>query len=180
MAIAVLGMQAKSIDGKLTVTINDLTSTQDANISLDQDENGNYTLSILNFVLVTDETEIGVGNIVVDDLQPFTVAGKTTLTNKRVIDIPAGDREDIDFWIGPSLTEDYGGVPIILVTSLEGDNVVVDIDINMMETGLHQMINVNFTNVEGGQGETFEPGDVNRDGAVSGADVTALYNILLN
>ena len=72
----------------------------------------------------------------------------------------------------------YGGVPIVMVAQFDEKDINVDIDINMTETALGQMINVNFTNIEG-SGDTYEPGDVNRDGVVSGADVTALYNILL-
>ena len=178
--LTTLTMGAKEITGKLTVSINGMSTSQDASVSLVQNDEGSYNFSIMNFVLNNGENgDVGVGNIILENLPGYTVSNKTTLTTSQIIHIPAGDLEDIDFWLGPML-DAYGGVPIVMVAQFDEKDINVDIDINMLETALEQMITVNFTNVEGGQGETFAPGDVNRDGAVSGADVTALYNILLN
>lgn len=177
VALAAMTMAAKDYTGKLTVSINGQSSTQEATVSITDNGEEAYTFSIMNFVLDTDETTIGVGNIVLEDIPGVTVAGKTTITTVQVVHIPAGDREDIDFWLGPIL-DTYGGVPILMAAQFNEEDINVDIDIDMTGTDLGQMITVNFTNIEG-SGDTYEPGDVNRDGVVSGSDVTALYNILL-
>ncbi|MBP5561143.1 MAG: calycin-like domain-containing protein [Muribaculaceae bacterium] len=177
VACAAMTMAAKDYTGKLTVSINGSSSTQEATVTITDNGEEAYTFSIMNFVLDTEDTTIGVGNIVLENVPGVTVAGKTTMTRVEVVHIPAGDREDIDFWLGPILDE-YGGVPILMAAQFDEKDINVDIDIDMTETALEQLITVNFTNVEG-SGDTYEPGDVNRDGVVSGADVTALYNILL-
>ncbi len=173
MAVMALGMTAKEYSGKLTVIVDGEGGPQEATVSIDEGtEEGTYTFSIKNFMLDNDGSPMAVGNIILKDLPGTTVAGKTTITFNDNVLIEAGDLENVPVWFGPML----GEVPIVMVAQFNDTDINVDIDINLGE----QVIAVNFTNVESGQGETFEPGDVNRDGAVSGADVTALYNILLN
>ena len=169
-----LAAMATDYTGTIAVSINGEASSQETTIAVDQNEDGTYKLSINNFTLVLFETVMPVGNIVVDNLTGYTVAGKTTVVANQSIMIEAGNDPNVNMWYGPALSEELGGVPIIMATQFDETNAKVDIDIDLTAV-LEQFINVTFTTpVE-------EPlkGDVNKDGYVTSADVTAIYDILL-
>ncbi|MBR5029986.1 MAG: hypothetical protein IKT03_07100 [Muribaculaceae bacterium] len=171
-AAAVVAMTAMATDysGKITVTINDDSYTQDATITIDQNEDGTYVLNIRNFRLVTEETTIDVGNIVVDNLKGYTVKGNTTVVADQIINIQEGDDPDVEMWFGPYLED----VPIIMAAQFDATNAKADIDIDMTST-LEQFINVKFET----PGIAGVYGDVDGDGTVTAGDITAIYNILL-
>ena len=175
-AAAALSLAAMANDytGTISVSINGEGSSQETTINVTQNEDGTYRLSINNFTLVLSETVMPVGNIVVDNLTGYTVAGKTTVVADQAIMIEAGDDPNVDMWFGPLLSEELGGVPIIMATQFDETNAKVDIDIDLTAV-LEQFINVTFTT------PVDEPlkGDVNKDGYVTSADVTAVYDILL-
>ena len=172
-AAAAVALTAMATDytGKITVTINDNPVTQDATITIEQNEDSTYMLNIKNFKLVDPETTIDVGNIVVDNLKGYTINGVTTVVADQTITIEEGDDPDVEVWYGPFLDE----VPIIMATQFDDTNAKVDIDIDMTEI-LEQFINVKFNTREEGSGIY---GDVNGDGSVNAGDVTAVYNIIL-
>lgn len=171
IAAAALTMTAMATDyaGKITVDVNGVGGTQDATITIDQNEDGTYKLSINNFALDNEGTLVGVGNIVLDNMKGYTIAGITTVVADQSITIAPGDDPNIEFWMGPLL----GEVPIILAAQFNDTKAKADIDINM--ASLQQFINVKFEtpNYNG------KYGDVNGDGSVTSADVTSIYNILL-
>ena len=81
VALVAMTMAAKEIPGKLTVTINGNSMSQDATVTLDQNEDETYNFSILNFVLKSEEDgDMGVGNIILENLPGLKVATKTTST----------------------------------------------------------------------------------------------------
>ena len=181
-AAAALSLAAMANDytGTISVSINGEGSSQETTINVTQNEDGTYRLSINNFTLVLSETVMPIGNIVVDNLTGYTVAGKTTIVANQAIMIEAGDDPNVDMWFGPVLSEELneelglGGVPIIMAAQFDETNAKVDIDIDLTAV-LEQFINVTFTT------PMEEPlkGDVNKDGYVTSADVTAVYDILL-
>lgn len=176
MAVMALGMTAKDYTGTLTVIVDGDGGSQDAVVSIEEGATaGTYTLSIKNFMLDNDGDPLPVGNIVLKDIPGTTVAGKTTITFNQNVLIENGDLEEVPMWLGPVL----GEVPIVMVAQFNDSDINVDIDINLESLG--QVIAVSFTNIEKQPGgDTYAPGDVNRDGNVNGADVTDLYTILLN
>ena len=167
-AVVSLATMANNYTGKITVTIDGDGTTQDATISIEQNEDETYKLSIKNFMLVMNETEVGVGNIVVDNLKGYTVDGLTTVVADQTITIEEGDDPNVDFWLGPMLPP----VPIIMAAQFNDTNAKADIDIDMSDPDLlGQFIRVKFNP------DIY--GDVNKDGNVNAADVTAVYNIIL-
>ena len=134
---------ATTYNGTLTVTVNGEVSEQPTSVSIDE-VNGNYKLSINNFMLVSGETPLPVGNIVIDHVPGAVNGGLTTLCTNQEIQIPAGNVEGIaeDEWLGPLL----GNVPVEMNARFTGEGyVVTDIHINMVE--LDQVIDVKFENV---------------------------------
>ena len=180
-AVALCAM-ATQYTGTLTVGVKvegELNETsQDATIDIDKQDNGSYTLSIKNFKLANGDDWIGVGNIVLTDMVPYTINGVTTIVANQNIHITDGDDPDIPFWLGPMLDlESPDGVPIVLAAQFDETNLKVDIDIDMTAT-IEQFINVKF-NTQSGGGSTGIYGDVNGDGEVSVGDVSAIYDIIL-
>lgn len=174
-AAAVVALTAMATDytGKITVTINDNPVSQDATITIEQNEDGTFKLNIKNFKLVDPETTINVGNIVVDNLKGYTINGVTTVVADQTITIEEGDDPDVELWFGPML----GNVPIIMASQFDGTNAKADIDIDMSDPDLlGQFINVKFNTRKEGTGID---GDVNADGSVNAADVTYIYKIIL-
>ncbi|MDD5817086.1 MAG: calycin-like domain-containing protein [bacterium] len=134
---------ATTYNGTLTVTVNGEVSEQPTSVSIDE-VNGNYKLSINNFMLVAGETPLPVGNIVIDHVPGAVNGGLTTLCTNQEIQILAGNVEGIaeEDWLGPLL----GTVPVEMNARFTGEGyVVTDIHINMVELG--QVIDVKFENV---------------------------------
>ncbi|MDY3008952.1 MAG: calycin-like domain-containing protein [Sodaliphilus sp.] len=134
---------ATTYNGTLTVTVNGEVSEQPTSVSIDE-VNGNYKLSINNFMLVAGETNLPVGNIVIDHVPGAVNGGLTTLCTNQEIQILAGNVEGIaeEDWLGPLL----GTVPVEMNARFTGEGyVVTDIHINMVELG--QVIDVKFENV---------------------------------
>ena len=134
---------ATTYNGTLTVTVNGEVSEQPTSVSIDE-ANGSYKLSINNFMLVSGETILPVGNIVIDHVPGAVNGGLTTLCTNQEIQIPAGNVEGIaeEEWLGPLL----GNVPVEMNARFTGEGyVVTDIHINMVELG--QVIDVKFENV---------------------------------
>ena len=115
-ASAALAMSAFATDytGKITVTINNEPTTQDATITINQNEDGTYVLNIKNFRLTTDGTTMDVGNIVLDNMKGYTINGTTTVVADQIINIQDGDDPNVPMWYGPLL----GNVPIVLAARL--------------------------------------------------------------
>ena len=172
-AAAVVAATAMATDysGKITVTVNDESFTQDATITVNlNEEDSTYILNIKNFRLANEETTIDVGNIVVDNLKGYTVKGVTTVVADQIINIQDGDDPSVEMWYGPML----GDVPIIMATQFDDTKAKADIDIDMRNI-LGQFINVKFETPD----YNGKYGDVDGDGSVTAGDITAVYNILL-
>ena len=138
-----LAAMATDYSGNLTVTVNGEGSTQTSTITINQNDNGKYTLSLKNFTLVSGETTMPVGNIVIENVTGGVSGTTTTLYVNKKINITAGDAEGVDTWIGPML----GEVPVVMTARFNSDNyltVTIDID---MQASLSQTINVKFDNV---------------------------------
>lgn len=135
-----LEAQATEYTDQLEVVINNLLASQSTDqISVSKNEDGTYTLTLKNFILVSGEEVIPVGTINI----PSVSATEFSTTNVRLafadaITIAAGDKADIATWLGPGL----GNVPVDLVGFIYGDKFYANININMK--GLSQVISVNF------------------------------------
>lgn len=127
----------------LVVTIDgESIEPQKTTVYLAANEGGTYDFILNNFVLVSDDDEIGVGNIVIKDLIPnHGEADSDVFTLKFDGDllITEGNKPGVDMWIGPMLEE----IPLKLVAKVSEEKMYVTIDIDMMDS-LGQVIYVTF------------------------------------
>lgn len=171
-----LGAMATDYTGRLAVSIDGNGVSQSANVNLSQQEDGTYTLLIKNFCLVNEATEIGVGNIEIDNLEVNEEFGfQTTKVTDRNITITEGDDPNISPWLGPQL----GEVPITMSASFNDQ--VLSVNIDIFFAPLEQTIKVDFVgmNPEAAPGPQGKKGDVTGDEVVDIADVNAVINIML-
>lgn len=137
-----LASMATDYTDKLQVLVNGSGATQEATISLIEEEDGTTTLMLNNFCLDDGNgTVMPVGNIVLKNVADAIAptAGEKAYAFNGKIKIEPGTMDGVDTWLGPML----GEVPVELRASLKGSNLYAVIDINMMET-LDQIINVVF------------------------------------
>ena len=125
---------------KLKVTINDQDNHQEADVAVGILRNGNINFTLRNFMLQLEgsQTQSGIGNISVDNLE---LASDGSFTYNGVVRVGNGDDTTVDSWGGP----DLGDIPVVLTGrfSEEAAKAHVLIDIDMMDT-LSQIINVEF------------------------------------
>ncbi len=141
LGASVLSLAAMATDytGNLTVSINEVNTSQQATITINENQ-GEYTLTLKNFILKLEGNELPVGNIVIDHVAGSTTGGVTMLYADRTIQITEGDAGQS--WTGPTLPP----VPIKMSARFNADGMLVtNIDIDMQET-LTQTIKVAFSN----------------------------------
>ena len=163
-----LAAMATNYGGQLEVVVNGDTTQMATNITVVQDADGTYTLSLKNFKLTSGDQTIPVGTIELTGCKGTEAYGITTINFSDNVTIKAGDEEGIpaSSWIGTLL----GAVPVNMTAKLNKQVLSVGININLAL--LQQIIAVNFV------GSTPE-GDVNGDGTVNTGDVTSLINLIL-
>jgi hypothetical protein len=137
-AMAAVGSMAADYTDSLTVSVNGVSSEQHATVSVTKGDDGMMTFSLKNFTLVSDDTEMPIGNIVIDSLAPVATGTDTLLVCKRNITITDGDDASVGMWLGSML----GEVPINFVAKLANGRAYASISI-YMET-LQQNIDVTF------------------------------------
>ena len=132
--------QTKTYTDALAVTINGVSSDpMQTTINVESTDNGTYTLSLLNFVMVSGEDVIPVGNIVVNGINAETVDGITSFATKQIVPLTAGDLEDVSFWLADMLTE----INIDLTGKMTDGSLYCTINIDLTEV-LGQVIDVEF------------------------------------
>ena len=113
----------------LVVTINgESTEPQDASITVVDNGNGTINFVLNNFVLAVGEEQMGVGNIVLNNLETKeSIFGLKYFSYDGTLAIAEGNKEGIDTWMGPML----GDIPLVLQGKMTDDNLYVTIDIDM-------------------------------------------------
>lgn len=122
----------------LGVSVNGITTEpQSTEVQLIQEVDGTTSFALNNFILVSGENSIPVGNI---KLTNVTVSGNSYSFN-NTITIAAGDDSQYssDDWYGPRL----GNVPVVLSATVDNDGMTALIDIDMTSS-LGQVIRVVF------------------------------------
>lgn len=171
-ALCTLAAMATEFTGKLTVSINGVGGSQATAIQINEVD-GKYNLDLNNFVLEADGETMGVGNINLHGLTATTAHGFNTIQFDGKIEIPAGDLEGVELWMGPFL----GEVPIIMTADFNDKAMNVNIDIDMTAT-LEQIIKVNFVGCAPVQAGL--KGDVNGDGNIDVNDINTVIDAILN
>lgn len=149
--MTLVGMaQSKDFEGKLVVTINEVsTDPQDATINFVLNEDMTCNFALNNFCLGSGEGDVmPVGNIKLQNLPLIPVNESTyAFSFEGNILIEEGNMEGVDFWVGPSLEE----IPLKLVGTVSMDKMEVSIDINMEKLG--QIVQVVFKSDENGSAD---------------------------
>ena len=123
----------------LVVTINGISNEpQKTDITVEQNNDGTYTLSLNKFTLISGEDIMPVGNIVLENIEATEENGIKSFAVERNISITAGDENEGD-WLGPML----GEVPVSLTGKMDAEKLYCAIDIDMSAM-LGQVINVVF------------------------------------
>lgn len=135
--LAIGAMAQTEYTDEMYVTINDVTSSPiTATIVVTPQENGNYTLSLKNFILPDEENgDMAVGNVEVTDIPVTPGDGYVALQKTADIMITEGDLEGVDFWLGPMICA-------------EGP-ITVDINAKMSDTRLYALITIDLTEMLG-------------------------------
>lgn len=122
LALTSMSMLAKDYTCPLTVNVNGAEMpVGNVSVSVDEQSNGKYTLSLRNFSL---GEIMPVGNIIVKDVDALTCGNVTALNTQQDITIAAGDDAD-KTWLGPGL----GNVPLLMKAEMKGEalNAVLNI-----------------------------------------------------
>ena len=141
-AMCSMAGMANTYTGNLTVTVNNVSSSQSGvSINVEQQSDGTYNLTLSNFTLVANDQTMPVGNIALTGIKPATTAsGTTVLTYNDTTTIKNGTDTNVTMWLGPML----GPVPLQLITRFNTTGqMATTIDIDMKAT-LGQVINVKF------------------------------------
>lgn len=111
---------------ELEVIIDGMSTKQPAVISVDEQGDGKYTLSLNNFVLMG---QMPVGNIVLKDVEGTVAPEVTTIQTKQSISIEPGNMEGIleQEWMGPNL----GLVPVDMTAEIRDNKLYTVINIAM-------------------------------------------------
>lgn len=113
-ALCSMSMMAKDYTCPLVVNMMGFDMpVGDIQVNVDEQGEGKYTMSLLNFKMSDD---MPVGNIVIKDVEATKCGNVTMLNAAKDIQITAGDDESLD-WMGPNL----GNVNILLKGELKGD-----------------------------------------------------------
>ena len=116
VAAALCSMQMMAKDYTCPLVVNMMgfdMPVGDIQVNVDEQGEGKYTMSLLNFKMSDD---MPVGNIVIKDVEATKCGNVTMLNAARDIQITKGDDENVE-WMGPGL----GNVNILLKGELKGD-----------------------------------------------------------
>ncbi|MBR1469574.1 MAG: PCMD domain-containing protein [Prevotella sp.] len=138
MAFAALTAQATDYTDKLVVKVNGMGAEQQATISVTEDGDL-YNLNLKNFILMSGDQPMAVGNVEVKGIAPEQSGDAIFLRASQDINVTAGDAEGVNFWMGPML----GQLPVNLTAVIEGDKMHALITLDLMSS-LEQMIEVHF------------------------------------
>lgn len=140
LALAALSAQATDYTDMLNVSVNGMAMPeQETTVSIDQNADNTYKLSLKNLTLVIAGVPMAVGNIVLDNVAGIQNGEVTTLQANQAIQITPGDESGLT-WIGPGL----GNVPIDMIAEIRSNSLYFNIDIDMSATAISQVINVRF------------------------------------
>lgn len=133
---------------KLVVSINgQATDPMESTIHIEKQDDGKYTLSLKNFVLVSEDADMPVGNVTVTDVEGEEQPdGTILLKQEQSVMLEAGDDPDVTMWLGPVICADVGAIPVN-VSAVMGDKLNATIDIDLSNTSLQQNIHVLFGDV---------------------------------
>lgn len=133
-----LSMSAKDYTDKLVVTVNGLSTQQNATISVNENSDGTYNFNLKNFKLNMAGAVMGIGNIELNNLKAAKSDKGDVVSTHQDIAITAGDDPNVSNWMGPKL----GTIPLDLKLLVNDEKLYTLIGIDMKM--LNQKILVTF------------------------------------
>ena len=131
----------------IVVTINGESSEgSEAIIEVTEDEDGTYTMVLNDFYLISEDSEMAVGNIEVSGVESTEEDGVISLYTEQSITIQSGTDESVT-WMGPMICASVGEIPIVLSLTIDGDDLSGQLDIDL-STSLGQVVVVTITTPE--------------------------------
>ncbi len=132
----------------LIVTVNgEASNPMQSTIHIEKQADGKYTLSLKNFILADEETEIPVGNVTVTDVEGVEQPdGTITLKQEQSVMLEDGDDPNVDFWMGPLICAEVGAIPVN-ISAVMDDKLNATINIDLSKTSFEQSIRVLFGNI---------------------------------
>ena len=126
-------VEGKVYTEQLLVTINGETpEPQTADVVVVDNGNGTINFVLKNFILVSGESTIPVGNIVVENIPVVKGSdGLDYISYDDGIIIQPGDLEGVEMWYGPMICEQAGAIPLNLQGKMNDEKLYVTIDIDM-------------------------------------------------
>ena len=121
------------------------TEPAPSTIHIEKQDDGKYTLSLKNFVLVNADSDMPIGNVTVTDVEGVEQAdGTIVLKQEQNVMLEAGDDPNVEpeKWMGPMLCESLGAIPV-KIDAVMGDKLDAIIDIDLTKA-LEQNIRVLF------------------------------------
>lgn len=145
--VAVCAMaQTDVFTGNLNVKMGivPLANMSDVPLEMTKKENGNYSVVLRNFSIELLGSVFNVGNITIPDITAKESATSISLESKpqgteNNIILSAGDDPNVD-WLGPVL----GGVQGEVSGTLKGENLELDIPLNVVINGKEMPLKINY------------------------------------
>ncbi len=138
----------KTYEDSLSVTVDGEGTQMTASVNVEYLAEGSaINLTLKNFILVSGNNTLPVGNIEISDVALTSVEGVSykTFTFNDKATITAGDDDVIDeddTWLGPLLF--YGGLDVDMAGKITDEKLYLTIDIDFTMAGVTQKINVVF------------------------------------
>ena len=129
---------------KVKMGIVPLAEMSDIPLEMTKKENGNYSVVLRNFSIELLGNVFNVGNISIPDITAKESANSISLESKpqgteNNIILSAGDDPEVD-WLGPVL----GGVQGEVSGTLKGENLELDIPLNVVINGKEMPLKINY------------------------------------
>ena len=131
VAMTALTGMADTYNGPLHIDINGKTVDQTTDITIEKQDDGNYTLKLMNFKIKLGLTSMNVGNIIITDVPAVSNGQTLMLKTKKNIAIKGGSMDLM-----------LKSVPIDMIGELRDGDFYTNIDIIMEK--LNQKIKVTF------------------------------------
>lgn len=131
VAMTALTGMADTYNGPLHIDINGKTVDQTTDITIEKQDDGNYTLKLMNFKIKLGLTSMNVGNIIITDVPAVSNGQTLMLKTKKNIAIKGGSMDIM-----------LRDVPIDMIGELRDGDFYTNIDIIMEK--LNQKIKVTF------------------------------------
>ncbi len=179
MAVSIAAMATDYTDKMAIQVASGDVVIQEATVSATEQEDGNYTFELRNFILEQAGSSMAIGNITMTDV-PTTVDENGTICMESVqdINITNGDDPSVSFWMGPLM----GTITVTLQAWICGGELYALIDIPVSGMDVKVTFGTNYKPYTGSMSITVGDTDPVTDESTvyAGEQVDGAYSFMLN